>query len=181
MSASLAQTPRSERGNSATGPEYRDWLRVKAVSSDAAFAEYVSDLAFPFHLREAERFVNQHGSALVLEPRGHAKTTLFIHRVARLVGATEGRVRIIVLTSVQEDAEDRSKAVRDLVETSRFAEVFPWAHRGVRGREWNDKSWTIGGNEAMLGKDSTCRALGLLSARAGPRADIMLADDMVRM
>jgi hypothetical protein len=84
--------------------EYREWLRVKAVSSDAAFAEYVSDLAFPFHLREAERFVNQHGSALVLEPRGHAKTTLFIHRVARLVGATEGRVRIIVLTSVQEDA-----------------------------------------------------------------------------
>ena len=65
--------------------EYREWLRLKAVSSDAALAEYVSDLVFPFHLREAERFVNQHGSALVLEPRGHAKTTLFIHRVARLV------------------------------------------------------------------------------------------------
>ena len=33
-----------------TPAEYREWLRVKAVSSDAAFAEYVSDLVFPFHL-----------------------------------------------------------------------------------------------------------------------------------
>ena len=51
---------------------YRQLLRKAAATSDAAFAEYVSDLVFPGHLREAERFANRHPKGLVLEPRGHA-------------------------------------------------------------------------------------------------------------
>ena len=158
---------------------YREVLRELAARSDAAFAEYVSGLEFPEHLRAAERFANGHGAALVLMPRGHAKTTLFIHRTARLIGLTEGRVRLLIMTAVAADAEARSGAIRTIVESPRVAEVFPWAKAGVRGSVWTNDHWSIRGTEALHGKDYTCRAEGLLSVRAGPRADILLADDLV--
>jgi|GEM_PF-819528 hypothetical protein len=158
---------------------YRDAVRVAAQTSDWAFARYMKDLVFPPHLRDAETFANRHGSALILMPRGHAKTELFVHRAARLVGLTKGRVRIIVATAVSEDAEARSGAIRALVESERFAEVFAWARNGVKGSDWTDAHWSIAGTEALHGKDYTCRAVGLLSVRAGPRCDILLADDLV--
>jgi predicted phage terminase large subunit-like protein len=158
---------------------YRELLRGLAATSDAAFAEYITGLEFPEHLRAAERFADRHGSALVLMPRGHAKTELFVHRTARLIGVTRGRVRIGILTAVEGDAENRSRAVRAIVESPRFAEVFPWARAGVRGTSWTDAQWTVRGQEAFLGKDATCIAMGLRSVRAGPRLDILLADDVV--
>ena len=158
---------------------FREDLRQAASWSDAAFAQYVSGHAFPGHLTAASRFANQHGSALILMPRSHAKTTLFVHRVARLVGATQGRVRLGIMTATQEDAEARSGAVRKLVESRTFAEVFPWARGGVQGSDWTNAHWSIRGTEVLHGKDYTCRADGLLSVRAGPRLDVLLADDMV--
>ena len=158
---------------------FREDLRQAASWSDAAFAQYVSGHAFPRHLVAASRFASQHGSALILMPRSHAKTTLFVHRVARLVGATQGRVRLGIMTATQEDAEARSGAVRKLVESRTFAEVFPWARGGVQGSDWTNAHWSIRGTEVLHGKDYTCRADGLLSVRAGPRLDVLLADDMV--
>jgi hypothetical protein len=86
----------------------------------------MSDLVFPAHLREASRFANQHQRALALAPRGHAKTTLFLHRAARRIGIARGTSRLGILTAVDADAESRSRAVRVLVENPRFAEIFPW-------------------------------------------------------
>lgn len=160
---------------------YREALRQCAATSDAAFAEYVDGLDYPEHLRAAERFANRHGAAVILMPRGHAKTELFVKRTARLIGVTQGRVRLGIMTAVADDAEARSGAIRALVESERFAEVFPWATGGVRGTDWTDAHWSIAGTEAHHGKDYTCRAMGLLSVRAGPRLDILLADDMVGM
>lgn len=158
---------------------YREALRHRAAFNDAAFAEYVSDgaLVFPAHLREASRFADRHPKGLVLEPRGHAKTTLFIYRIARHIGLAEGRRRIGVLTAVSGEAEMRSGAIRRLVEHPRFAEVFPWARRGVIGSPWTDAAWTVRGVD--LGKDHTLTAVGLQAARAGARLDDLLADDMV--
>ena len=158
---------------------YREELRRAAADDDAAFAEYVTDgrQVFPAHLREASRFAGRHTRGLVLEPRGHAKTELFIKRAARLVGRTRGRARIGILTAVDEDSENRSAAVRAIVESERFAEVFPWARGGVRGPDWTDGRWTVRGVD--LGKDATMSALGLRSVRAGARLDFLLADDMV--
>lgn len=99
---------------------YRQLLRKAAATSDAAFAEYVSDLVFPGHLREAERFANRHPKGLVLEPRGHAKTTMFMHRAARRIGVKAGAWRLGILTAVEGDAESRSGAIRRLVESPRF-------------------------------------------------------------
>src|SRR5664280_3348696 len=156
---------------------YREELRLAAATNDAAFAEYMSDLVFPEHLREASRFANRHVRGLVLAPRGHAKTTLFLHRAARLIGVTRGAWRLGILTAVDDDAESRSRAIRDLVERPRFAEVFPWAHAGVEGRRWSDGAWTVRG--ANLGKDYTWTAMSLGSVRAGPRLDALIADDPV--
>jgi hypothetical protein len=150
-----------------------------AVHDDGALAEYVGGLRFPDHLAEASTFADRRGSALILLPRGHAKTTLFLWRAARLIGVTRGRVRLLVMAAVAEDAEARSGAIRRIVESERFAEVFPWARAGVRGVVWTDRRWSVAGTEALHGKDSTCRAEGLLSIRPGPRADILLADDIV--
>ncbi len=156
---------------------YRKLLRERAATDDAAFAEYVSDLIFPAHLREASRFANRYDRGLVLAPRGHAKTTLFLHRAARRIGLHAGAWRLGILTAVDDDAESRSRAVRSLVEHPRFAEVFAWAQAGVEGPRWRDAAWTMRGVD--LGKDATCTALSLGSVRAGLRLDELLADDPV--
>jgi hypothetical protein len=159
--------------------EYRELLRRMAAHDDAAFAEYVGDLIFPDHLAQASAFADQHGSAVILQPRGHGKTTLFDWRTARLIGITGGRVRVLLMAAVADDAEARSGAIRRIVESARFAEVFPWARAGVRGAVWSDRRWSVAGTEALHGKDATCRAEGLLSVHPGPRADILIADDIV--
>jgi hypothetical protein len=159
--------------------EYRELLRRMAAHDDAAFAEYVGDLLLPDHLAEASSFADRHGSALILLPRGHAKSTLFKWRTARLIGVTRGRVRVLLMAAVADDAEAHSGAIRRIVESVRFAEVFPWARAAVRGLVWSDRRWSVAGTEALHGKDATCRAEGLLSIRPGPRADILLADDIV--
>jgi hypothetical protein len=156
---------------------YRRALRERAATDDAAFAEYVSDLVFPAHLREASRFANRHERGLVLAPRGHAKTTLFLHRAARRIGYQAGAWRLGILTAVDVDAESRSRTVRALVEHPRFAEVFTWAQAGVEGPRWRDAAWTVRGVD--LGKDVTCTAMSLGSVRAGTRLDELLADDPV--
>ena len=159
--------------------KYREWLRNKAATSDAAFAEYVSGLVFPKHLREMEQFLDGNDRGLVLMPRGHAKTTQLIHRAARVIGATHGKVRIGILTSVMSDALARSRAIKSIIESPYFAEVFPWAREGVIGSKWTDEVWTVKG--ANLGKDSTCFADGLGSIKPGARLDVLFADDMVGM
>ncbi len=157
-------------------------LRRSAAVSDTAFALYVSNLWFPDHLRAASGFAQRTDKGLVLMPRGHAKTTLFIHRAARRIGETRGRRRLGILTAVDDDARARSGAIRALVMHPRFAEVFPWAaQESLVSRHWSDDHWTIRGAEDVLGKDYTVQAMGLRSVRAGPRLDDLLADDMVGM
>lgn len=158
---------------------FSEEVRVAAANSDAAFALYISDLWLPAHLREATELAQGNDKGLVLMPRGFAKTTLFIHRAARRIGQTEGRRRLGILTAVDDDANARSGAVRAIVESARFAEVFPWARRGVVSKHWTDEHWTVRGAEEAVGKDFTVRSMGLRSVRAGPRLDDLLADDMV--
>ncbi len=159
--------------------DYLVRLRRYAVDDDAAFAEYLSEgqIVFPTHLREMSVFAERHAKGLVLAPRGHAKTTLFIARTARRIGVCQGKRRFGILTSVSGDADARSAAIRRMVEHPRFAEVFPWARAGVIGSPWTDSAWTVRG--ADLGKDFTVAAIGLGAARAGPRLDELLADDVV--
>lgn len=157
--------------------EYRAILRGMARTDDAAFAEYLDDLLFPAHLREMSLFADYHDKALLLAPRGHAKTTLFNYRVARLIGLSQGRDRFGILTATSPDAEARSRAIRRLVEQPHFADVFPWARAGVEGTKWTDEAWTVKGAE--LGKDHTVVAMGLGGVRAGPRLNVLIADDVV--
>jgi phage terminase large subunit-like protein len=152
-------------------------IRDLARTSDAAFALYVSGLEFPRHLTAASRFAERHPKSLILMPRGHAKTTLFIHRAARQIGLSQGKRRLAVLTSVESEALGRSGAIRKIVESDAFAEVFPWARGGVRGSPWTDAAWTVKG--AGLRQDRTCIARGLRGMRAGLRFDDILADDIV--
>jgi phage terminase large subunit-like protein len=158
---------------------YETRLRDLAERNDAAFAEYLSEgaIVFPLHLREASAFADRHDKGLVLEPRGHAKTTLFMARTARRIGEYGGRRRIGILTAVSKEAEMRSASVRRMVESARFGEVFPWARHGVVGTPWTDAAWTV--RAVDLGKDHTLTAIGLQAARAGARLDDLLADDVV--
>ena len=58
---------RRGRGTGVTST-YRRILRERAATDDAAFAEYVSDLVFPAHLREASRFADRHPRAIRPRP-----------------------------------------------------------------------------------------------------------------
>ena len=158
---------------------YAEFLRTLAATDDSAFAEYVSGLRFPPHLREAYRFAARNRRSVILLPRGHAKTTGAIHHLARRVGETEGRIKIGIATASEPDALKRSRAVRAMVEDARFAEVFPWARGGVESRKWSEGEWTVAGAEGYAEKDATVRAGSLLSLKPGPRFDLLLADDLI--
>ncbi len=153
---------------------YRELVRELAASDDGAFAEYVSGLCFPEHLREAMRFAAGQPRSVLLLPRGHAKTTGAIHHLARRIGASQGRLKIGILTASETDARKRSRAVRALVESGSFAEIFPWAQRGVAGAKWTEAAWTVRGAEAYVEKDATLRAGSLLGMKPGPRFDVLL-------
>ncbi|HEY5483638.1 MAG TPA: hypothetical protein VIK31_07475, partial [Propionibacteriaceae bacterium] len=76
------------------------WQAVAAVN-DVAFAEYVSGLRYPAHLRRLLAFQHAHcpGASGALLPRNHAKTTAAIHLVARLIGERRGQVKVLLATA----------------------------------------------------------------------------------
>lgn len=158
---------------------YRAFVRELACSDDGAFAEYVAGHRFPAHLREVARFAAEHRRGLVLLPRGHAKTTWATHHLARRIGASDGRLKIGIITATETDALKRSRAVRRVVQGSRFAEVFPWARRGVVSRQWTEAVWTVHGAEGYAEKDATVTAGSLYGLRPGPRFDLLVADDLI--
>lgn len=159
--------------------EYRAFVRARAATDDVAFAEYVSDLVYPHHLEELVRFLREHPRSLVLEPRGHAKTTVLTHAVARLIGERRGKVKVGILTEADGDAVKRSLAIRRMVMSPAFAEVFPWASGGVAGERWTEGEWTIAGAEGYVEKDSTLLASSLMGIKPGPRFDVLVLDDLI--
>jgi hypothetical protein len=164
-----------------SAPSYRSVLQGLAATDDIAFAEYVSGLRYPAHLRSLVRFGAEHrpGASGALLPRGHAKTTAMNHLVARLIGERRGRVKVIIATGTDPAAVKRSLAIRRIVESAEFAQVFPWAAAGVAGATWSETAWTVRGAEAYVDKDATLRAGSLLSLKPGPRADVLVCDDLV--
>src|SRR5450759_2330264 len=156
------------------------WQAVAAVN-DVAFAEYVSGLRYPSHLRRLLAFQHAHspGASGALLPRNHAKTTAAIHLVARLIGERQGRVKVLLATGTEADALKRSRAIRRLVASRPFGEVFPWARGGVAGETWTEAAWTVRGAEPYVEKDATLRAGSLLSLKPGARADVLVCDDLV--
>ena len=155
--------------------------RDAAAWNDVAFAEYVSGLRYPAHLRRLVRFASTHtpGACGVLLPRGHAKTTAAIHIVARLIGERQGRVKVLIATATEADALKRSSAIRHIVASPRFADVFGWARDGVAGERWTEAAWTVRGAECYIEKDATVRAGSLLGLKPVARADVLVCDDLV--
>ena len=160
---------------------YRAVLAELAASNDIAFAEYVSGLRYPAHLRSLTRFWAAHAGQAsgALLPRGHAKTTAAIHHVARLIGVRRGAIKVIVATEADAAAVKRSLAIRRIVESPAFAQVFGWVASGVAGDRWSETAWTVRGAEGYTEKDATLRAGSLYSLKPGPRADLLVCDDLV--
>jgi predicted phage terminase large subunit-like protein len=152
-----------------------------AAVNDVAFAEYMSGHRYPAHLRRLLAFqnANRPGASGALLPRDHAKTTAAIHLVARLIGERQGQVKVLLATATEPDALWRSREIRRLVASDRFAEVFPWARAGVAGETWTERAWTVRGAETYVEKDATLRAGSLLSLKPGARADALVCDDLV--
>jgi hypothetical protein len=158
---------------------YREFVRDLAARDDSAFAEYVSGLRFPAHLREAYAFAAANSRAIMLMPRGHGKTIGAIHHLARRIGESAGRLKIGVVTATEIGALQRSGTIRSMVESDSFAEIFPWAAGGVVSRKWTEAVWTVKGAEGYAEKDATVTAGSLYGLRPGPRFDLLLADDLI--
>jgi predicted phage terminase large subunit-like protein len=158
---------------------YREFVCDLAARDDSAFAEYVSGLRFPAHLREAYAFASANPRAIMLMPRGHGKTIGAIHHLARRIGESAGRLKIGVVTATEIGALQRSGTIRSMVESDSFAEIFPWAAGGVVSRKWTEAVWTVKGAEGYAEKDATVTAGSLYGLRPGPRFDLLLADDLI--
>jgi hypothetical protein len=114
-----------------------------------------------------------------LLPRGHGKTTVVNHAVARLIGERAGKVKIGILTESEKDAVKRSLDIRRIVERSTFADVFPWARSGAAGAKWAKAEWSVRGAEDYVEKDATVVASSLMGIKPGPRFDVLILDDLI--
>ena len=117
-------------------------------------------------LARGEPLCGRHERGIILAPRGHAKTTLFLHRAARLIGVSEGRRRLGILTAVDDDSEARSTGNPWLLSrTLSSPRSSPGPLAASRAGPGPIRPGRVRGVD--LGKDHTTLAMSLGSVRAG--------------
>ncbi|MFI4881789.1 MAG: hypothetical protein ACIAQU_04310 [Phycisphaerales bacterium JB064] len=109
----------------------------------------------------------------IMVPRNHGKSQqVSIGRVAYEIGQnTDNRIGIIQASKV--DAMDTSGAIRQLLESDRYRQIFP---NVKKTRDWGKESLTV--ERSRVGdKNPTIKSLPW-NGNAGFRTDILLGDDM---
>lgn len=124
-----------------------------------------------------ERSITEGQNCVILEPRGHAKTTwantIFLsHLVSR-----HPNLRVGLISNTAKQANAFSRAVRFTLEANEYQhEVFG----NLAGRhKWNDVEW-IQKDSALIGtKDVTMYSTGAGGAIISKRFDVILCDDIL--
>lgn len=154
------------------------------------FGEYVSGLkAAPHHQEWLNAIVtNCDSTALskvagtnlrIAAPRGAAKTTWISLAIAWIIGHNPG-IRVILVSFSEEIALSISVAIKLLVESDAYREVFP---NILPSKRWSDGAWFIDRSAAgftQILKDPTVLAVGAGGSIASRRSDLIVLEDPIK-
>lgn len=164
----------------------KELARRKVLDGVFAYGEYVYGYQPAEHHREmlqimleavAKAGTPEAEDLVILEPRGHAKTTWGNTIFLAWLISQFPNLRIGLLSKKDELAYDFSKAIRWTFENSgRHQEIFG---NNVSLAKWTDKEWYHKDSPWQGQKDMTLFAAGTGSAIVSKRFDIILADDIL--
>ena len=142
--------------------------RELAPTDPYAFGEYVFGMEAAPHHREMIEFVldlidnNQNG--VILEPRGHAKTTWANTILLSWIVARNPNIRIGLISNTAKQSNAFSRAIRwTLQQNEYFHDVFG----DLTGSKWTDVEWIQKGSDLCGTKDVTCYSAGAGGAICG--------------
>ncbi|MEE9303635.1 MAG: hypothetical protein V3U84_07590 [Thiotrichaceae bacterium] len=116
-------------------------------------------------------FISEHTRGIVIFPREHGKTTQMIARAAWEIG-NNPEIRIKIISSSDNIATGRTKAIRALLQTPLYQRIFPHIEPG---REWADSKFSV--KRKSISPESTMEGYGIRSLATGGRADLLFFDD----
>lgn len=122
------------------------------------------------HLELQDNLVNQKRSK-ILFPREHGKTTQMLPNAAWRIGHNPN-IRIKIISSSDDIALGRGKALREILEHPLYKLIFP---NIAPGREWADSRFTV--RRETITPEPTVGTYGVMSKATGGRADILYFDD----
>jgi predicted phage terminase large subunit-like protein len=164
----------------------KELARRKVLDGVFAYGEYVYGYLPAAHHREMIEImldaISKAGTPeaedlVILEPRGHAKTTWGNTIFLAWLISQYPHLRVGLLSKKDELAFDFSKAIRWTFENStRHIEIFG---NNVSSTKWTDKEWYHRDSPWQGSKDMTLFAAGAGSAIVSKRFDIILADDIL--
>lgn len=156
--------------------------RELAKTDVFAFGEYVFGYEPAPHHRQMVQFIldqlEQRKHAVVLAPRGAAKSTWGNTILASWLVATRPDIRIGLFSQKDSKAWSMSAAVRYTVsESERFREIFGNLKNPAK---WSDAEWLRKDSKWTQSKDRTMVAAGANSSSAvSKRFDLLLLDDVL--
>ncbi len=147
-----------------------------------AFGEYVfGHEAAPHHREMVEFILDSIGrgqSAVVLEPRGHAKTTWGNTILLSWLIAKNPNLRVGLISNTAKQANDFSRAIRWNMESNvRFREVFGDMTTG--SGKMTDVEWLLRDSIMNGTKDVTMYSAGAGGAIISKRFDLIVCDDII--
>jgi predicted phage terminase large subunit-like protein len=157
-------------------------LRELAKTDVFAFGELVHGVQPAPHHREMIEFmmerIERRENAVILEPRGHAKTTWANTIFLSWWVATHPNIRIGLISNTAKQSNDFSRAIRNTIEGSeQFKEIFGDLVSG--SPKWTDVSWVVANSEQVKKKDVTCYSAGAGGAIISKRFDLIICDDIL--
>lgn len=112
--------------------------------------------------------------AMILAPFGSGKSSsLAVPLMAHLIGQDQN-TRIKIVTNDDDTASDRLNAIRKMIRSRVYQQVFP---KVKQGDIWTGHKLYV--NRVGHSIDPTVHARGVLTTGIGGRADVMLFDDVV--
>lgn len=155
-------------------------LRELAPTDVFAYGEYVFGHQPAAHHTELIEFIlerlERRENGVILEPRGHAKTTWGNTILLAWLIARNPNIRVGLISNTAKQSNDFSRAIRWTYESSdRHREVFG----NLVGPKWTDVEW-VQRNSPLAGtKDVTMYSAGAGGAIISKRFDLILCDDIL--
>jgi len=115
----------------------------------------------------------------ICAPRGSGKTLWISVALAWIIGHNP-HIRIILVSYSEDVALSVSVAIKSIIESEVYQQVFPYIRPSDR---WRDRYWSI--NRKLAGvygiiKDSTLAAVGMSGSIASRRSDLICIDDPIK-
>ncbi len=158
----------------------RQALRELSPTDPFAFGEYVFGLEAAPHHREMIGFlldlITTKQNGVILEPRGHAKTTWSNTIFLSWWIALHKNIRVGLISNTAKQSNAFSRAIRWTLQSNEyFHDVFG----DLTGSKWTDVEWIQKDSDLYGTKDVTCYSAGAGGAIISKRFDLILCDDIL--